>query len=199
MLKTRLIVGMAALSVAAGMVVWRIGPADAAVVCNGVFQNQTINGNVTVPSGANCSLRNVNVTGSFSADSPNQILVVDSTVGGRFIVSGFQKNGTVSTVCGTRISGNTRFENIPAGATVDDDADSEFDVGGDDSYTGTPVGDFNCSGNSVGGTLEFSSVALPIEVKSNTIGGNFNLFNNVAVELDANQVSGSTHCTGVCS
>ena len=196
MLKSRAIVGAAALSVLLGGLVWMEGSADAATfTCNGVIQNQTIPGNVTVPTNGSCALRNVTITGNLSATAPRQLLIALSRIKGTVNVNGFQHNGTTSALCGT-VEGNIYVTNLPAGAAVDESGDPGFPLGGGDDYTGTPVGDFTCDLDARGGLL-FSGNAENVSSEANNIVGNVSISNNSGeVELDSNTIRNNVSVTG---
>jgi hypothetical protein len=142
----------------------------------------TVHGAIHANGDSTCII-NANVHGSVLSGKGTALFVGNSNVTG----SVQSRHGTFFGMCGTKVGGSV----IVAGA-------SQFVLIGDPGDDGCPV-------NQVGGQVSLRSDQGDAELAGNSIGGTANVRGNsgtgpfpedIAVEIEANTISGSLHCSG---
>jgi hypothetical protein len=197
---------LAALGILAGAV-----PAARAAdtPCTGPITGTTINGNLTVPAGATCTLTNVTVTGNVQVGK-GASLTTPALPGNTVTIGG----NVQATQCQT-VSIIPPSETVSVGGNVQIQyctSESGFDTGGQGTVTisGNFVCDHNsgvCSaaGGSVRGNVEVNnnsggSIGNPgAEVGGNTVGGNVQVNNNsgnFVSQVFGNTIGGNLQCAG---
>ena len=135
----------------------------------------TINGNVTVPNGASCTLQFVNVTGNVTVQLGGSLLITaylePSTIGGNV-----QASNCVSTLLEGNVSvkGNLQIGNC----------------------TGTTANGFQGPGIVIGGNYQCQNNAGPCETWLGQIAGNAQIQNNggTASDVSLNTIEGNLQC-----
>jgi hypothetical protein len=148
-------------------------PALAATVCNGPLDGVTIQGNLTVPDGASCTLSGSTVTGNVTVSAGGQFFSGSSTIQGK-------------------VSGDSVDEVGLDGGTV---------VKGSVTVSGAFVRLF-LVGVRVNGNVTLSGNATngPLSVESSTIGGNLTVSGNTSgfgsPAIANNSIGGNLSCEG---
>jgi hypothetical protein len=134
-----------------------------------------VNGNVTVPGGASCTLQFVNVSGS-----------VQVQLGGSLLIAAYDEPST--------IGGNVRANKcasalIEGNATVDGDVQIE-------NCTATTKSGFQGPGIVIGGNFQCANNAGPCEAWLGEIAGNARIANNSgsASDVSLNKIAGDLTC-----
>ncbi len=170
----------------------------------------TINGNLVVPAGANCTLNNVTVTGNVEVGkgaslSVEPVLGQMVTIGGT--VQAARCNAVILNSRGViSVGGNVQIENCTGGIGI------RGSGGGGSGGPVTISGNFQCTGNSGNCSAIGGSVRGNVLVDDNTsvgkqgavvafndIGGNVRVDNNVGdlnTDVSGNTIGGNLACAG---
>ena len=137
------------IALGAASLVTNAAPASAATSCTGLIQNQVVSGNLSVPAGEACALKNVLVTGSVVVNQSATLSVDSVDIDGNltaytartFNLKNLELSGSLAangsspaqppvafTLCGVEIGGNASFNGL--GATIKADCGPMYVAGG---------------------------------------------------------------------
>jgi hypothetical protein len=167
--------------------------------CNGVF-NGTFHGDLTVSAGQNCVFVGGAIDGNVQLDGGNLSLT-------NVIVSGnvqLQNGGSFSVGPSATIDGNLQAHNLPAGGAGNQVCDSRITGNLQYQNSATPVevgsGSPTCTGNTIGGDLQFHNNTADTTASGNSINGNLQCQNDTPPTTgipESNTVGGNKQ--GECS
>jgi len=154
-----------------------------------ISSGTTINGNLTVPAGAICTLANVTVTGNVQVGKGAVLIVIPSggqtvTIGGNVQAAQRQTVSFPGTDGAISVGGSVQIQSCTAG--------SGYNAPG---ATLTISGNFACDHNSGGCFAEGGSVRGNVQVNNNSNGGGLGADvggNNVGGNVQVNNNSGSS-------
>ncbi|MFZ2062417.1 MAG: hypothetical protein WAU82_15510 [Candidatus Binatus sp.] len=145
--------------------------------CNGVY-NGTFQGNLKVSAGQNCVFVGGAITGNVQLDGGNLSLTNTSVNGNVQLQSG----GSFSIGPSVTIDGNLQAHNLPAGGAGNQVCDSHITGNLQYQNSGTPVeigsGSPTCTGNTIGGNVQFHNNNAQGLISNNTINGNLQCQND---------------------
>jgi hypothetical protein len=145
--------------------------------CNGVY-NGTFHGNLKVPAGQNCVFVGGAITGNVQLDGGN-LSLTNTSVNGNVQLQG---GGSFSIGPSVTIDGNLQAHNLPAGGAGNQVCDSHITGNLQYQNSGTPVeigsGSPTCTGNTIGGNVQFHNNDAQGLISNNTINGNLQCQNN---------------------
>ncbi len=169
--------------------------------CNGVY-NGTFQGNLTISAGQNCVFVSGTINGDVRLDGGN-LSLTNTVVNGNVQL---QNGGSFSIGPSATINGNLQAHNLPAGGAGNQICDSLITGNLQYQNSGTPVeigsGSPTCTGNAIGGNLQFHNNDAQGLISYNSINGNLQCQNDTPPAsgiAGSNTVGGNTlgECAGL--
>ena len=164
--------------------------------------NGTFQGNLTISAGQNCVFVGGAINGNVRLDGGNLSLT-------NVVVSGnvqLQGGGSFSIGPSATINGNLQAHNLPAGGAGNQVCDSQITANLQYQNSGTPVeigsGSPTCTGNTIGGNIQFHNNNAQGLITNNSINGNLQCQNDTPAAsgiADSNTVGGQKQgeCAGL--
>jgi len=145
--------------------------------CNGVY-NGDFQGNLTISAGQNCVFIGGAITGNIRLDGGN-LSLTNTVVNGNVQA---QNGGSFSIGPSATINGNLQAHNLPAGGAGNQVCDSVITGNLQYQNSGTPIeigsGSPTCTGNTIGGNIQFHNNSAQGLISDNTINTNLQCQNN---------------------
>ena len=145
--------------------------------CNGVY-NGNFQGNLTISAGQNCVFIGGAITGNIRLDGGN-LSLTNTSVNGNVLA---QNGGSFSIGPSVTIDGNLQAHNLPAGGAGNQVCDSVITGNLQYQNSGTPIeigsGSPTCTGNAIGGNVQFHNNNGQGLISNNTINSNLQCQND---------------------
>jgi hypothetical protein len=145
--------------------------------CNGVY-NGTFQGTLTISAGQNCVFIGGTINGDVRLSGGN-LSLTNTVVNGKVQA---QNGGSFSIGPSVTINGNLQAHNLPAGGAGNQVCDSVItgNLQYQNSETPIEIGSSSptCTGNTVGGNVQFHNNSAQGLISNNTINGNLQCQNN---------------------
>lgn len=169
--------------------------------CNGVY-NGTFQGNLKISAGQDCVFVGGTIVGNVQLDGGN-LSLTNTVVNGNVQA---QNGGSFSIGPSATINGNLQAHNLPAGGAGNQVCDSHITGNLQYQNSETPIeigsGSPTCTGNTIGGNIQFHNNSAQGLISDNSINGNLQCQNDTPAAsgiADSNTVVGQKQgeCEGL--